>query len=93
MRDRRCETCRWWDPEGSERTATGECHRRSPQEQDAQHIGYWPRTRDRDWCGEWEQNTEIPSAWETVVKNIMDLPDKERLSKKTLLEWAEKHRD
>ena len=56
----RCANCRWWSrvnwclPDGY---PLGECRRYPPTRRDEQAVlaRHWPETKDRDWCGEFDQ--------------------------------------
>ncbi len=54
-REKRCETCRWWE-EGI-LWRCGECRRHSPpSELRGARVGKcWPITHDHDWCGDWTE--------------------------------------
>jgi len=55
-----CAGCRFWRPDpAAERTAGwGQCRRMPPslppiEDDKLVHVGLWPHTDGRDWCGEW----------------------------------------
>ena len=53
-----CKTCRYYDA-GAD--TTGLCRKSPPTFEamaDNSRLGYWPRTRDGDWCGEWAKEGE-----------------------------------
>jgi hypothetical protein len=56
--DKVCDYCRHWhdhhaiDEEAQERLGT--CHRRSPGFDDRDRRAVWPKTLQRDECGDWE---------------------------------------
>jgi len=61
-----CGSCRFWrrdrtseDGFGGGRRPWGQCRRMPPAlpeigEDKLVHIGVWPHTDERDWCGEWQ---------------------------------------
>jgi hypothetical protein len=59
--DPACGTCRFWrlDPDATHEAGWGQCRRMPPtlpaiQDDRLVHVGVWPHTDERDWCGEWQ---------------------------------------
>jgi hypothetical protein len=59
-----CGTCMFWrgDRAGGTATGWGECRRMPPalppiEDDKLVHVGLWPHTDGRDWCGEWQPRT------------------------------------
>lgn len=60
----RCEGCRWWAKGGY--YGVGECRRFPPDHGPMGNVHQggdfserrWPKTRDDDWCGEWQARPE-----------------------------------
>ena len=50
---RRCDTCRWWETDGSE--GLHECHRYPPVMPGDNAPTLQPLTEPLDWCGEWQE--------------------------------------
>ena len=55
-----CGTCAFWRPEAAAASETGwgQCRRMPPtlptvHDDKLVHVGLWPHTDKRDWCGEW----------------------------------------
>lgn len=55
-----CGTCAFWRPEAdaASETGWGQCRRMPPalptiHDDKLVHVGLWPHTDKRDWCGEW----------------------------------------
>lgn len=54
-----CETCRFWARNETDQDGTGECRRRPPERVPFNAgLGAWPDTTNRDWCGEWRDDSE-----------------------------------
>lgn len=52
--DQRCDSCRFWRCPEHLPNSQGECHINPPLADPADAYGFWPATRDDDWCGKWE---------------------------------------
>ena len=59
----RCDTCKFWDKTND---SLGSCHRYAPKpvvkettESRARCAVAWPRTKAREWCGEWSVKVEM----------------------------------
>lgn len=52
-----CNSCCFWDPDprNTPEHMTGACHANSPQMPNDSGIGFWPFTKEQDWCGQWVQ--------------------------------------
>jgi len=71
MTGHRCGTCKWWglclgqktwaEEEQAKRT-WGECRRHPPtalsMSGEFSGNGCWPKTRENEWCGEWNRERE-----------------------------------
>jgi hypothetical protein len=64
-----CGTCAFWRPEAASATETGwgECRRMPPtlpaiHDDKLVHVGHWPHTDKRDWCGEWRPQEKPAST-------------------------------
>ena len=64
--DLRCETCRFWEGGISEVASLGLCHRYAPRSLARHPIegpefldAVWPRTKEKEWCGEWAAKMEV----------------------------------
>jgi hypothetical protein len=56
-----CGTCLFWrpDPDVGHEAGWGRCRRMPPtlptiRDDKLVHVGLWPHTDERDWCGEWQ---------------------------------------
>lgn len=56
-----CGSCRFWrrDRATEGGHAWGQCRRMPPalpefEPEKLVHVGVWPHTENRDWCGEWQ---------------------------------------
>ena len=56
-----CWNCRFWRRAGSDGPGPdwGQCKRMPPvlpeiEDDKMVHVGVWPSTEAKDWCGEWE---------------------------------------
>ncbi len=63
-----CATCSFWrrDRRGDS-GAWGQCRRLPPTLPEIEpdklvHVGVWPHTEERDWCGEWRAVTAAPDG-------------------------------
>lgn len=63
--DTNCENCKFWGLDGKI-PATGYCRRYAPRPEvipPIEEIGsrdtVWPRTKDSEWCGEWETQVVV----------------------------------
>lgn len=55
-REKRCETCRFWQRHEWSNYLSGECHRYAPRP----GSGWgWPHTNGENWCGEHEKERSI----------------------------------
>jgi len=59
----RCSICKFWDEINK---SLGSCHRYAPKpvikettESRTSCTIVWPRTKDREWCGEWRVKVEV----------------------------------
>ncbi len=56
-----CETCKFWvETGGTDEGLVGECRHHAPHPAwgeggGALRLAVWPVTRDRDWCGRFEE--------------------------------------
>ena len=57
-----CQNCRFWRRAGRDGPGPdwGQCKRMPPvlpeiEDDKMVHVGIWPSTEARDWCGEWER--------------------------------------
>jgi hypothetical protein len=60
-----CGTCLFWrvDRVAPQITGWGQCRRMPPamppiEEDKLVHVGVWPHTEEREWCGEWRARSE-----------------------------------
>lgn len=63
--DQACGTCMFWraDPDVGHEAGWGRCRRMPPalppiRDDKLVHVGLWPHTDERDWCGEWQPRNE-----------------------------------
>lgn len=59
--DQACSLCLFWRAarDGGDAAGWGECRRMPPalppiENDKLVHVGLWPHTDGRDWCGEWQ---------------------------------------
>jgi hypothetical protein len=59
----RCGTCKFWDQTNE---SLGSCHRYAPRpivkeitESRTGCRAVWPKTKAREWCGEWSVKVEV----------------------------------
>lgn len=58
---RQCRICRWWQGTATQDThsftSAGDCRRHAPERivgSGGDETRVFPRTREDDWCGDWE---------------------------------------
>lgn len=55
MKEKKCSSCKFWNRDG----ADGICRKKSPSPTVVKDGGpytlVWPRTKDNEWCGEFEE--------------------------------------
>lgn len=54
MNDKRCDTCLFWHEIPPEGEANNECRRCAPLPGSGRQA-VWPKTKARDFCGEWKK--------------------------------------
>ena len=64
--DLKCETCKFWEEGRSEIPSVGLCYRYAPRPEIIHPVegpefmdAIWPRTKDKEWYGEWTAKVEI----------------------------------
>jgi hypothetical protein len=64
-----CGTCMFWRPDrvALQSAGWGQCRRMPPamppvEDDKLVHVGVWPHTDERDWCGEWRAREESGEA-------------------------------